>query len=128
MAKRQTRGLLPQDAQSQSNLLQSIASEAVTPVSPGNQGGFDRVGEATKAVSSLASSLVDYKQTKRKIKADKDNDVLSRLEQEWLDEQEKWKAAREKDADRMQDEILSLGLEDIDQRDIGSFVQLAIQH
>tara|TARA_Y100000592_G_scaffold88982_1_gene145545 strand:+ start:348 stop:5459 length:5112 start_codon:yes stop_codon:yes gene_type:complete len=142
MAKRQTRGLLPQDAQSQSNLLQSIASQNVTPVSPGNQGGFDRVGgasfgsyggmvgrpqlyggaadalDAANAVSGLASSLIQYKNTKKKIKANKDNDSLSALEQEWLDEQEKWKAAREKDAARMKDETLALGLEGIDQRDI----------
>ena len=35
--------------------------------------------------------------TKKRIKANNDNDSLSALEQEWLDEQEKWKAA-EKDA------------------------------
>ena len=142
MAKRQTRGLLPQDAQSQSNLLQSIASQNVTPVSPGNQGGFDRVSgasfgsyggmvgrpqlyggaadalDAANAVSGLASSLIQYKNTKKRIKANNDNDSLSALEQEWLDEQEKWKAAREKDAARMKDETLALGLEGIDQRDI----------
>ena len=142
MAKRQTRGLLPQDAQSQSNLLQSIASQNVTPVSPGNQGGFDRVGgasfgsyggmvgrpqlyggaadalDAANAVSGLASSLIQYKNTKKQIKANNDSDSLSALEQEWLDEQEKWKAAREKDAGRMKDETLALGLEGIDQRDI----------
>ena len=142
MAKRQTRGLLPQDAQSQSNLLQSIASQNVTPVSPGNQGGFDRVSgasfgsyggmvgrpqlyggaadalNAANAVSGLASSLIQYKNTKKRIKANNDNDSLLALEQEWLDEQEKWKAAREKDAARMKDETLALGLEGIDQRDI----------
>ena len=92
MAKRQTRALLPQDAQSQSNLLQSIASQNVTPVSPGNQGGFDRVSgasfgsysgmvgrpqlyggaadalDAANAVSGLASSLIQYKNTKKRIK------------------------------------------------------------
>ena len=120
MAKRQTRGLLPQDAQSQSNLLQSIASQNVTPVSPGNQGGFDRVSgasfgsyggmvgrpqlyggaadalDAANAVSGLASSLIQYKNTKKRIKANNDNDSLLALEQEWLDEQEKWKAAEKK--------------------------------
>ena len=73
--------------------------------------------DAANAVSGLASSLIQYKNTKKRIKANNDNDSLLALEQEWLDE-EKWKAAREKDAARMKDETLALGLEGIDQRDI----------